>query len=104
MVTAETAIVLPFVVLVAVVLTWVVSLGATQMRVNDAARDAARMLARGQSQQQAIETVREHLPRARTQVRTEDGIAIVRVRSKAKLPLIQRAQITLTGRAETVIE
>lgn len=47
LVTAETAVVLPFVIAVAFALVWVVSLGVTQVRLVDATREAARMSARG---------------------------------------------------------
>jgi hypothetical protein len=46
-VTAEAAVVLPVLVLLAVGLAWLVALGATQVRALDAARETARALARG---------------------------------------------------------
>lgn len=49
MITAETAVVLPVVVAIGAVLLWLVLLGVTQARVTDAAREAARMVARGDS-------------------------------------------------------
>lgn len=47
MVTAEAAAVLPLVTAFSLVLVWMVSLGIAQVRVVDAARDAARSVARG---------------------------------------------------------
>lgn len=47
-VTAESAVVLPVLVLFAVGLAWLVALGATQVRALDAARETARALARGE--------------------------------------------------------
>lgn len=47
--TAEAAMVLPVLVVVTVALAWLVGLGVTQARVVDAAREAARSLARGES-------------------------------------------------------
>src|SRR4051794_23240066 len=47
-VTAEAAVVLPVVVLFALGLAWLVTLGATQVRVLDAARETARAAARGE--------------------------------------------------------
>jgi triphosphoribosyl-dephospho-CoA synthetase len=47
-VTAETAMVLPVLVLFALGLAWLVALGATQVRALDAARETARALARGE--------------------------------------------------------
>jgi len=49
MVTAETALVLPVLVCVAVGLAWLVVLGAAQVRCVDAAREVARLSARGES-------------------------------------------------------
>lgn len=46
-VTAETAMVLPVLVILAVGLAWVVALGVSQVRVVDAARETARAIARG---------------------------------------------------------
>jgi hypothetical protein len=47
-VTAEAAVVIPVVVLVALGLAWLVALGATQVRALDAARETARAVARGE--------------------------------------------------------
>jgi Flp pilus assembly protein TadG len=48
-VTAETAVVLPMIAVFAVGLAWLVSLGVVQVRAQDAAREAARVVARGES-------------------------------------------------------
>jgi hypothetical protein len=48
-VTAETAVVLPMIAVFAVGLAWLVSLGVVQVRAQDAAREAARVVARGDS-------------------------------------------------------
>ncbi len=47
MVTAETAVVLPVLAAVTVTLVWLLSLGIAQVRCVDAAREAARLAARG---------------------------------------------------------
>lgn len=47
-VTAETAIVMPILVVFALGLAWLVSLGVTQVRSVDAAREVARAVARGE--------------------------------------------------------
>lgn len=52
-VTAEAALVIPMLCLVAVGLSWVVSIGVAHARVVDAAREAARVVARGESTQAA---------------------------------------------------
>jgi len=47
-VTAEAAVVMPVLLLLALGLAWLVALGATQVRVLDAARETARAAARGE--------------------------------------------------------
>jgi hypothetical protein len=53
-VTAEAAVVIPVVILVALGLAWLVALGATQVRALDAARETARALARGEDDAASI--------------------------------------------------
>lgn len=48
-VTAETAVALPLLIAVTLAMTWMLSFGLAQMRSTDAAREAARALARGES-------------------------------------------------------
>ncbi len=61
-VTAESAMVLPLVAGFALVLVWVVSLGIAQVRTVDAARDAARGLARGDDKSAAIALAQRTAP------------------------------------------
>lgn len=63
-VTAEAAMVLPLVAAFSLVLVWMVSLGVAQVRAVDAARDAARALARGEDQQAAVAAARRTAPDA----------------------------------------
>lgn len=104
MVTAETVVVMPFVVLVAFVLVWVVSLGVTQMRVSDASREAARLIARGQPVDEARRAVEQAVPGSRVRVSVEDGRAGVTVRYRARLPLVPRVRLDLEGRSVAVVE
>lgn len=53
-VTAETALVLPVLLAMTVGLVWLLSLGAAQLRVIDAARETARALARGDDVSAAV--------------------------------------------------
>jgi hypothetical protein len=53
-VTAEAAVTLPVLILVAMGLAWMVSLGATQVRALDAARETARAVARGEDQATSV--------------------------------------------------
>ena len=58
MVTAEAALVMPMIALFALVLVWLLSVGIEQVRVVDAARDAARALARGDGEDAAERAAR----------------------------------------------
>lgn len=104
MVTAETVVVLPFVLLVAFVLVWLVSLGVTQMRVADASREAARLIARGQPLDEARQAVEQAVPGSRVRVALDGGRARVSVRHRARLPLVPRVHLDLEGRSVAVVE
>lgn len=60
--TAETAVVLPVLVAVALGLTWLVCLGVTQVRVVDAARETARAVAREETTADAVALGRRIAP------------------------------------------
>lgn len=55
-VTAELAVALPLLVAVTVGLVWLLSVGLAQLRVVDAAREAARAVARGEDESSAVRT------------------------------------------------
>ncbi|MEJ7689539.1 MAG: TadE family type IV pilus minor pilin [Nocardioidaceae bacterium] len=61
-VTAEAAIVLPLVAAFALVLVWMISVGIAQVQVVDAARDAARALARGDDEAAAMQAADRTAP------------------------------------------
>ena len=61
-VTAETAMVLPLLVAVAAVLCWLLAVGAAQVRTVDAAREAARVVARGDDPARAVALARRVAP------------------------------------------
>ena len=82
-VTAETAMVLPLLVGVALALVWVLSLALTQVRVVDAARETARAAARDETSATAVGLGRRVAPAgARVTVRQERGrvVAVVSTR------------------------
>jgi hypothetical protein len=88
MVTAETAVVLPACALFVAAAVWIVSLGHAQVRLVDAARDTARLVARGVPAEQAERDVRRTAPADATfSVRRDDGFVVVRVRQLHKSPL-----------------
>jgi len=61
-VTAEAAVVVPLLVALALGLVWLVSLAATQVRVVDAAREAARTAARGEDDTSVVAAGRKVAP------------------------------------------
>jgi hypothetical protein len=61
-VTAETAVVLPALIIVALVLGWAVTVGVIQMRCYDAARGAARAAARGEPIDDVEQIARDAAP------------------------------------------
>lgn len=88
MVTAETATIAPFVMVVVLLLLWVVSLGITQVRLVDASREAARVLARGESVE-SVEALARRLapPGATVELTEDDGTLVVIVTASAGLPV-----------------
>ncbi len=88
MVTAELATITPFAVAFTFLLLWVVSLGLTQIRITDASREAARMVARGESVQDATDLARKHAPDgAKVSVDSESGTVTVTVRARSRMPM-----------------
>lgn len=89
MVTAETAVLAPVVALCLALGVWIISLAHLQVRLVDASRDAARLVARGESPADAIGELRGTLPRdVRFQVRrTDGGYVTVRVTGRSRSPL-----------------
>lgn len=91
MVTAEAAMVVPVLVCLSVALAWLVLIGVAQVRCVDAAREAARMHARGEPTAVVDRTVDRLAPGpASWQVAEQDGLVLVTVRTsvRPRLPLI----------------
>lgn len=61
-VTAETALALPLMVAVTLAMVWMLTFGVAQMKATDAAREAARALARGEPPDEAIRLANEVSP------------------------------------------
>lgn len=88
MVTAELMTVAPLAVAFVFMLLWIVSLGLTQVRVADAARESARMLARGESIAAARTAAGQFSPKGATiHVATADGAVSVTIRARSRMPL-----------------
>lgn len=87
MVTAELATIAPLGIAFAVLLLWVVSWGHTQMQLTDAAREAARVVARGDGAAAAESVARRQLPPdAVIEVEERDGLVTVTVSAHTGLP------------------
>jgi hypothetical protein len=88
MVTAETAVLAPVVALGLALGVWMISLAHLQVRLIDASRDAARLVARGESPADAVREVRRTLPGdVRFQVRRTGGYVTVRASGRSRAPL-----------------
>lgn len=88
MVTAELMTIAPLAVAFAFLLLWIVSLGLTQVRLADASRESARMVARGEDSREAGIVARRHAPEgASVRVTTRDGVVTVTVRARSRLPI-----------------
>jgi len=86
-VTAETAVVLPVLILLALALGWLVALGVSQVRAIDAARETARAIARGDDPASGIDLGRQIAPGgAEFEVTTEEGIVRVVVTAEVRGP------------------
>ena len=87
--TAELAVLAPFALVLVVLLLWVASLGLTQVRLVDAAREGSRLVARGEPEADAVEAVRRLAPAGSTVDVAEgaDGTVAVTVRVRARAPL-----------------
>jgi Flp pilus assembly protein TadG len=87
MVTAEAAVVLPLLALVALALVWLVSIGIAQVRVVDAARDAARAVARGDDSDAAVRAARRTAGRdSVVRITTSGGLVSVDVSERVAAP------------------
>ena len=91
MVTAEAALVLPVLVCLGVALAWLVLVGVAQVRCVDAAREAARLHARGEPAAVVDRAVARLAPGpASWEVTEQGGLVLVSVRTsvRPRLPLI----------------
>ena len=88
MVTAEMAVLAPFGVTFGLLLLWIVSLGFTQVQLVDAAREAARLVARGEPVAAAVDVARRQAPAdARVRISERNGLVTVRISARSRLPL-----------------
>ena len=103
MVTAETAVVAPFVVSVLVTAVWVVSLGTTQTRSHTAALEAARIVARGDTEAQASRVARTMAPDGATvRVQHTAGRVTVTVKVNARVPWTKLSHVVAASATATM--
>lgn len=87
-VTAEIAAALPALILVVLAAVWTLSLGLTQLRCADAAREAARAAARGDDASVVRQVAEAVAPAgAVVEVSEQDGLVIVEVAVKVRAPV-----------------
>jgi len=82
--TAELALVLPLLVAVTIGLVWLLAVGAAQVRVVDAARETARVAARGDGPDEAVARGRQVAPPG-SRVALSDGGGRVTARVEAEV-------------------
>ncbi len=86
-VTAETAVTLPILVVFTISMAWLISLGITQVRALDAARETARAAARSEGSSAALALGRRVAPAgSRFSLRRGSGTVVVRVSSPVRGP------------------
>ena len=86
MVTLEVALAIPVVLLVTVAAALLLAAGHLQARVTDAARSAARDVARGQSQADAVAAATRGLPGATVDVTLSGDVVSVRAEQEIRGP------------------
>lgn len=94
MVTAEFAVVLMAVSLVMIMVVFAATVGVSYVKTQDTARQAARMIARGESQSVAVSQARGALPGASVTVNSSSDTVAVHVVSSVSFPV---AKIRLGG-------
>lgn len=86
-VTAEAAVVLPLIAIFALSMAWLVSIGITDVRAIDAARETARAAARSDSNGEATSLGRRVAPDgSRISISRSDGAVVARVSSPVNGP------------------
>lgn len=108
-VTAEAAVVLPIVTAFALTLVWMLTVGIAKVETVDAARDAARAIARGDNPDQVMAiAARTAPPNADIDIgETDSGLVTVTVSVQAEPPgwlLVPLPAVSVGSRATTLVE
>lgn len=101
MVSAEFAVVLMAVSLVMIMVVFAAAVGVSYIQTQDAARQAARVIARGESESSAIRQARDVLAGAKVSVRDSGQVVSVKVSSSVSLPVgkLRLGLLTVTSTA-----
>lgn len=91
----ETAIAIPALFAVALVLAWAVSLAGTALTLGDAVRQAARDVARGVGTDTALAAAQQRAPGARIQVTAGAGTVLVTADQDVTAPVITSITVTV---------
>ena len=86
-VTAETAVVLPVLVIVLIVVLWILALASAHTRASDIATRTARAAARGDSLESLRAAARQSAPEAAVEVESRGELVVVHVRWTMAPPL-----------------
>lgn len=101
--TAEFAVVMPAIVLLVIMLTGAAAVGFSQLRAFDAARSAAREIARGEPQAAVIDEAKKHAGDASSVVVRSDGgysQVTVTIRLPAVIVFVDEVEAAATARYE----
>jgi len=100
MVLLETALSIPLLLVVTVALAWALSVATASLSLGDAARAAARDIARGESVEDSIARVASTVPGAHASVEDDGDVAVVVVTEdvRAAIPLLSGIPVTITQR------
>ncbi|MEI6363635.1 MAG: TadE family type IV pilus minor pilin [Actinomycetes bacterium] len=100
MVLLETALSIPLLAFVAVGLAWALTVASASLSLGDAARSAARGIARGESVDDAVARATASVPGATAQLETSGDEAVVVITDvvRAPIPLLAGIPVTITQR------
>jgi TRAP-type uncharacterized transport system fused permease subunit len=108
MVTAEAALVLPLIAAFCLVMLWMLTLGIAQIRAVDAARDAARALARGQGHAAVVSSAMRSAPEgARVSFTESAGTVTASVSARISPPswvLVPLPSVDVESRSTVEVE
>lgn len=104
MVTAETAMILPTLVVVACVLTGMLWLGAAQAKTNESSRFLARSISQGDTISEARRQLGSEAKGAKITVGEASDVITVQVSRRVSVPVIPRIKVTLRGSSTAVRE